>query len=61
MNDPNSLAMLVRDMRAAQKTYFRERTGNALAEAKRLERQVDMAIKAILEPETEDKQEELGL
>lgn len=34
---------LVREMRGAQTEYFRRRTNDALAKAKRLERQVDAA------------------
>ena len=37
---------LVKDMRAAQRRYFRERTPQALEESKRLEREVDAAVKA---------------
>lgn len=35
---------LVEQMRAAQKTYFKERTGSSLVAAKKLEKQVDAAI-----------------
>ena len=38
---------LVRAMRAAQKEYFRTRTGTALKKSKALEKQVDDFIKAI--------------
>lgn len=34
---------LVREMRGAQTEYFKRRTNDALAKAKRLERQVDAA------------------
>jgi hypothetical protein len=37
---------LVKDMRAAQKAYFKARTPAALEESKRLERLVDQAIEA---------------
>lgn len=37
---------LVKDMRAAQKRYFRDRTPAALEESKALEREVDAAVKA---------------
>lgn len=40
-------AILVRDMRAAQKAYFKTRTPDALNPAKELEKQVDDALSAI--------------
>lgn len=43
------LATLVALMRRAQKIYFRVRDAESLAEAKRLERQVDAACRRILE------------
>ena len=43
------LAHQIRDVRAAQRTYFRERTMEALEESKRLERQLDKLVKEILE------------
>jgi hypothetical protein len=42
----NEFVELVAAMRAAQKEYFRTRTPSSLAEAKRLEREVDAALKA---------------
>jgi hypothetical protein len=38
--------VLVGDMRAAQKRYFRDRTQSALQESKRLEREVDQKLKS---------------
>jgi len=35
---------LVNAMRVAQKRYFKERSGDALSESKRLEHQVDKAL-----------------
>lgn len=40
-------AILVRDMRAAQKAYFKARTPDALNHAKELEKQVDDSLSAI--------------
>ena len=48
------LASLVKEMRDAQRAYFRTRSGDALADAKRLERAVDAAVKAILNHEPEE-------
>jgi hypothetical protein len=42
------LALLVRRLRDAQKEYFRERSMDGLHQAKRLERDVDRAVVAIL-------------
>lgn len=36
---------LVADMRAAQQAFFRVRSGEHLADAKRLEKEVDEAVK----------------
>jgi len=55
--DFENFTRLVRAMRDAQKTYFRTRTGDALKEAKRLEAEVDRALK----PAKDDRQEELPL
>lgn len=43
------LARCVREMRQAQKAYFKERTLESLDESKLLERQVDKTVKEILE------------
>lgn len=43
------LARKVREMRDAQKTYFRDRTPATLGPAKEQERQVDALCKEILE------------
>ena len=42
------LAILVYNMRQAQKSYFKTRDNNTLQEAKRLEKDVDAACKEIL-------------
>jgi len=42
------LARLVKDCRRAQKAYFRDRSMPGLEEAKRLERELDRAVEAIL-------------
>lgn len=42
------LAELVDRMRVAQRAYFRTRKPDVLEESKRLEREVDEAIKSIL-------------
>ena len=39
-----SVRALVRQMRAAQKRYFKDRRSDDLEESKRLEREVDKAI-----------------
>lgn len=41
----DQFARLVADMREAQREYFRTRSSTALDRSKRLERQVDQAIK----------------
>ena len=46
--DSNELATLVRAMRASQRRYFRHRTHDDLEESKRLEREVDRAVEAVL-------------
>ena len=43
------LARLARDMRAAQRAYFRSRTPAALELSKALERQLDAAVARVLE------------
>ena len=55
--DFENFTRLVRAMRDAQKAYFRTRTGDALKEAKRLEAEVDRALK----PAKDKRQEELPL
>lgn len=42
------LAELVRQMREAQRLYFRERSPQALSVAKELERRVDRAVDEVL-------------
>ena len=42
------LASLVQEMRNAQREYFRTRSGPALEKSKRLEKQVDDALGAVL-------------
>lgn len=44
------LAKLVAAMRQAQKDYFRHRDGTSLDKSKGLEKQVDEAVKDILDP-----------
>lgn len=46
----NDLAYLVKRMRDAQKNYFRTRAPEVLGESKKLEREVDAAVKGVLEP-----------
>ena len=55
--DFENFTRLVRAMRDAQTAYFRTRTGDALKEAKRLEAEVDRALK----PAKDKRQEELPL
>lgn len=38
---------LVKEMREAQKSYFRSRDGNALEKSKRLEKEVDSEIRRL--------------
>lgn len=42
------LAQLVKEMRVAQKAYFKAHTQSALTQAKALERRVDQAVDGIL-------------
>lgn len=44
-----ALARLVQAMRNAQREYFRTRSNTAIAEARRLEKQVDDAVRDQLE------------
>jgi hypothetical protein len=44
------LALLVQQMRSAQRTYFKDRTTQALEASKRVERELDAAVKEILDP-----------
>jgi hypothetical protein len=44
------LARLAREMREAQRIYFRSRTPEALERSKSLERRLDVAVKEILDP-----------
>lgn len=44
-------AILVKEMRDCQKKYFRSRLRDALNQSKELEREVDQAIKEILNPQ----------
>jgi hypothetical protein len=46
------LAELVRDMRRAQRAYFKDRTQGALEDSKRLEKAVDAAVREALEQPT---------
>ena len=48
MQTVTQLAQLVKEMRDAQKVYFRAHTQSALTQAKTLERRVDQAIDGIL-------------
>lgn len=45
----DDLAQLVRDMRQAQCTYFRDRSPQALSRSKELERRVDRAVSEVLD------------
>lgn len=47
--DATDLAILVNEMRAAQKEYFRTRSAKALEESKRLERKVDRCCQSVLD------------
>ncbi len=44
------LAVLAKQTRDAQKSYFRDRTRTGLDACKKLERKLDEAIKDVLEP-----------
>lgn len=55
-NTPKStitLAELARDIRNAQKTYFRDRTPQLLSVSKELERRLDQAVERILDQQKE--------
>jgi hypothetical protein len=45
--DQAEFTKLVAEMRHAQKEYFRTKSSSALDDSKRLERQVDAALKAL--------------
>lgn len=45
----HELAELVRQMRDAQKSYFRERSPQWLSQSKELERRVDRAVSDVLD------------
>ena len=45
----DELARLVRQMRDAQRTYFRERSPQSLSFAKELERRIDRAVSDVLD------------
>lgn len=45
------LARMVRSLRTAQKDYFKSRLGSALEDCKRREKEVDEAVRAILDPQ----------
>lgn len=47
------LANLGKAMRAAQKTYFKTRSAEALNESKRLEKEFDALVERILTPQGE--------
>ena len=47
------LAQVVKQMRAAQKTWFKDKDQNALQEAKRLEKVVDRCCEIILSEQKE--------
>ena len=47
--------ILVRDMRSAQKEYFRARTPFALNESKRLERLVDLELEKLRKTKTAER------
>jgi len=46
------LAVLVREMRDAQKAYFKERSPQQLSVSKELERRVDKVVADILDKQT---------
>lgn len=52
MNDISKLAETVQQMRAAQKEYFRTRSGIALTTSKKLEAEVDDMVKSAVKPAT---------
>jgi hypothetical protein len=45
----HELALMVQEMRAAQKTYFQTRHQYDLAKSKQLERELDATVKDLLE------------
>ncbi len=45
----DELALLVRQMRDAQRTYFRERSPQALSTSKELERRIDRVVADVLD------------
>ncbi len=49
------LASLVADMRNAQREYFRTRSGDSLEHSKKLERQVDDAVRSVLVPDRQKR------
>jgi hypothetical protein len=49
----NQLASLVKEMRDAQKKYFKERTQSALTASKDLEKKVDQEVEKILNREVQ--------
>ena len=55
----SSFVELVREMREAQKRYFRDRTQTALKESKRLEQAVDERVKFLQVNNPPLRQEEL--
>jgi hypothetical protein len=60
MEELRKFADLVQQMRVAQRAYFRKRTGELLELSKKREREVDQAVKAILDqthPTLFDQQE----
>lgn len=48
----NKFVLLVKNLRNAQKKYFRTRNFHDLNRAKQLEKEVDIAIQEILNPQT---------
>lgn len=48
---PSEFVKLVKEMREAQKLYFRTRTGSALELSKRLEKEVDAKIEEFDSPQ----------
>ena len=53
MSALTNLAELVKEMRNAQKCYFRERSPQWLSTAKELERRVDAEVKKLLDSQKE--------
>ncbi|HEY1190445.1 MAG TPA: hypothetical protein VGE74_22620 [Gemmata sp.] len=49
--DVSEFIVLVRQMREAQRDYFKTRSGAALSKSKELERKVDVALRAVAESE----------